>query len=650
VIALLLPALIGVLTPLLPFSGPGTPGGPVAGVRSAVGQAVPGHIVTAPEKSVPSPDAAKCADLLKVETPERVPGMFGAATGELLWLQAGSAYVECRIRAGEVTEVVVLDGNRATVELDDGVILGVELPRDNAAWLTALAAQEGVRVRAADTPKVELADDETGRPNSGVRPAGIIALLASVGVITWLGVSVYRRRRNQARVPVQGSGRNRLSRNKGDDVPETRFSDVAGCKEAIEDLREMVDVLTHPERFDALGARPPKGALLVGPPGTGKTLLARAVAGEAGVPFFSCAGSDFVEMYVGVGARRVRDVFGKAKKAGRAIVFIDEIDAVGRRRSDAANSGGAMEVENTMIALLNELDGFETSGVVVLAATNRPDVLDPALTRPGRLDRRVHVGLPDVAERAEVLGVHLRNKPVDEDVTLADLARRTPGFSGAQLEQVANEAALLAARDGVQRVDNSHLNAAVEYVATGRARHSAVVTESDRLVTAWHEAGHTVAALRHPDATRPVAVSIVPRGAAGGVTWMGESDSQLMTRGQLRARLVVALAGRAAEERLLGGEHTAGAASDLISATEVARAMVDRFGMTGRGLAVRDAGTSDRSDNEVDALLGEAFATASGLLERNRDLLEAVVRDLLEHQDLDAAWIARLDAAHPAAS
>jgi cell division protease FtsH len=409
---------------------------------------------------------------------------------------------------------------------------------------------------------------------------------------------------------------------------------VAGCKEAIEDLQEIVDVLKNPDRYMKIGARTPRGALLVGPPGTGKTLLARAVAGEAGVPFFSAAGSDFVEMYVGVGAQRVRDVFERAKKEERAIIFIDEIDAIGRKRQERAVSGGEQESENTLIALLNELDGFKGSGVIVLAATNRPDVLDSALCRPGRLDRRVHVGLPDAKEREAILQVHLRNKPLESGINIGSVAARTPGVSGAQLEQICNEAALIAAREAAALVTQAHLASAVEYVSMGRARKSASISEHDRKVTAWHEAGHALAALLLPDAQDPAAVSITPRGQAGGVTWMTGSESHLTTRAQLRAQLSVALAGRAAEELLMSGEHTSGAFSDLQQASDIARHMVDRFGMTGRGLLVRAASDGADSENAAEQLLQDAMTDVRSLLEDNISSLEAIAARLLEVEDI----------------
>jgi cell division protease FtsH len=572
-------------------------------------------------------------------------GSFGTIMrDEAVWRRLGPEYLACEIEAGNVRKLLFLENSTAAAELSDGRRLEVKIPEGRIGWFAATAAQAGVELETTDRP--EIPEPVPADRADGTSLLGRLVLVASFSFLLVLFI-VWRRRSGKTRTLVRVSGSGSKNPKGGSDVPETRFKDVAGCREAVEDLQELVDVLKHPERFTTVGARPPKGALLVGPPGTGKTLLARAVAGEAGVPFFAAAGSDFVEMYVGVGARRVRDIFEKARKAGRAIVFIDEVDAVGRRRSESVTTGGDQEHENTLISLLNELDGFTNSQVVLIAATNRPDVLDPALTRPGRLDRRVHVGLPDPREREEILSVHTRSKPLAEDVSLTALARRTPGMSGAQLEQVCNEAALVAARAGRSEIRQADLDDSVAYVAMGRARRSAEILEMDRRVTAWHEAGHTVAALRTPHAEPPVAVSIVPRGVAGGVTWTPGSDSQLLTRDQLRARLVVALAGRAAEEMLLDGEFTAGASSDLEQATQMARAMVDRLGMTERGLSVRGQAMSESSENEVERLLQEAFRTASALLAANRDLLEAIVSALLEHNDLGESDLQQLASTHP---
>lgn len=589
--------------------------------------------LAAPSTTPPVDCLSRVSDSVAgASTPEFIPPGF---LEELYRNSFSDEYVSCEIEAGNVVSLVVLRDGAAVATLTDGTSVEFILP-DDAGWFTADAAGRGVTISAAVKPDITPPTEEPPTDSSGGM-LGLAALAVAAAFSVFLLIRY--RRRNPKRLLVQGVTANAQVRKS--DVPTTRFADVAGCKEAIEDLAEMVDVLKDPEKYETLGARAPRGALLVGPPGTGKTLLARAVAGEAGVPFFSVAGSDFVEMYVGVGARRVRDVFERAKKAGSAIVFIDEIDAIGRRRSTTVASGGEQEHENTLIALLNELDGFKSSAVVVIGATNRADVLDPALTRPGRLDRKVFVGLPDAAEREEVLGVHVRNKKIAPGLSLRQVARRTPGFSGAQLEQVCNEAALIAARTSEHEIEARHFAAAVEYVAMGRARRSAMVSESDRRIAAWHEAGHTVAALRHQDADRPVAVSIVPRGAAGGVTWMEGSDTQMVSRGALRARLVVALAGRAAEERLLDGEYTAGAASDLEVATEIARSMVERYGMSDLGPAVR--ASSDDSTRAVDVLLTTAAQEARRLLDDNDRLLTAVATALLDRSDLDAEDLSELE-------
>ena len=415
-------------------------------------------------------------------------------------------------------------------------------------------------------------------------------------------------------------------------IPEVSFKDVAGCQEAIEDLQELAQFLKDPEKYNKLGAKIPRGAILSGPPGTGKTLLARAVAGEAGVPFFSAAGSDFVEMYVGVGASRVRELFAKAKKSERAIIFIDEIDAIAKVRSQNGNQGND-EREGTLNALLHELDGFNRSNVILLAATNRVELLDPAILRPGRLDRKISVPNPDRNGRYEILKIHARGKPFAADADLELIAKRTPGMSGAELSSIINEAAIEAARRDLIEINASCLSDAVALIAMGRARKSAIVTEKDRLITAWHEAGHTITALLHPDSPDPVSVSITPRGHAGGITWMSGSDDLYLQRKQAAAQLVVALGGRAAEEIILEGEFTQGPSSDLQRATDLATMMVNNYGMTRRGLTVRD---SDKDTHEVvEELLSNALIDARELLLNNLPLMESIVTQLLEVETLE---------------
>lgn len=539
--------------------------------------------------------------------------------------------------------------------LVDGSLLESRYPSSRAPSLVVSLLESGVRVRSlpdplltsnevaigesiadSDRPTSEEVSSSSEESGGGFFFGGLgstLPLLIFVGFLLFL----WRGRRRMKREAKEQADLATAGEKSG-----VTFADVAGCEEAIEDLKEIVEFLRAPERFERLGAKVPRGALLVGPPGTGKTLLAKAVAGEAEVPFFSAAGSDFVELYVGVGAKRIRELFAKANEAGRAIVFIDEIDAVGRVRSERpdAASGANVEQENTLVSLLNELDGFKGTGVVVIGATNRPDILDPALVRPGRLERRVHVPNPDRRGREHILKVHTVGKPLAKDVDLTRVARRTHGTSGADLAHIANEAALEAARRELDEITQECFDDAVASVAMGRPRHSALVTEKDRRITAWHEAGHALAALLEEHADDPVAVSITPRGLAGGVTWMDGSDDQFMSRDRARAQLVVALAGRAGEELLLDGEFTQGAQSDLVSATQLAEAMVNRFGMTRRGLQVRNYrfdGTMDNASADiVDELLEAAMERARAILSQNQEAIELLAASLLEHDTLTA--------------
>jgi cell division protease FtsH len=425
------------------------------------------------------------------------------------------------------------------------------------------------------------------------------------------------------------------------DVPVTRFSEVVGCDEAVEELAEIVQFLHQPERFAAAGARMPRGFLLVGPPGTGKTLLARAVAGEAGVPFYAAAGSDFTEMFVGVGAARVRNLFAKAKKTG-GIIFLDELDSIGRARTGTTpGSGGTDERESTLNALLVEMDGFgKDANVIVIAATNRPDVLDSALLRAGRFDRQVMVAPPDRKGRTRLLELYTAERKLAADVDFVALARRMPGLTGADIANLVNQASLEAARAGRDELCTADFAEALATVMMGRARKSATVTDRDREITAWHEAGHALAALVVPEAHDPVQVTIVPRGQAGGVTWMGGDDAAFMTGAEARARLVVSLAGRAAEEILLGGDFTQGASSDIANATALAQRMVAEWGMSSLGLATigpEHAGSPllERVHGETDGLMTDALARARALLAAHRPLLEMVVAELLAEETID---------------
>ncbi len=444
------------------------------------------------------------------------------------------------------------------------------------------------------------------------------------------------------------------------DMPKTTFADVAGCQEAIEELGEIKEFLQEPAKFQAVGAKIPKGVLLYGPPGTGKTLLARAVAGEAGVPFYSISGSDFVEMFVGVGASRVRDLFEQAKENAPAIVFIDEIDAVGRHRG-AGMGGGHDEREQTLNQLLVEMDGFDVrGGVILIAATNRPDILDPALLRPGRFDRQIGVDAPDLAGRHQILQVHSRGKPMAQGVDLMSVARRTPGFTGADLANVLNEAALLTARQNRKTVDNEVLDEAIDRVIAGPQRSSRLMSEKEKLITAYHEGGHALVAAALPGNDPVHKVTILPRGRALGYTMvLPDEDKYSQTRSELLDKLAYMLGGRAAEEMVFH-DPTTGAGNDIDKATSVARAMVTEYGMTERLGAIklgenssepflgRDLGhqrnySEDVAaivDDEVKGLLANAHQEAFEILVENRDVLDSLVLQLLDKETLDKAEIA----------
>ncbi|GAC1652354.1 MAG: ATP-dependent zinc metalloprotease FtsH [Vulcanimicrobiaceae bacterium] len=437
--------------------------------------------------------------------------------------------------------------------------------------------------------------------------------------------------------------------------PKVTFNDVAGIEEAKQELQEVVEFLKYPKKFQALGARIPKGVLLLGPPGSGKTLLARAIAGEAGVPFFSISGSDFVEMFVGVGASRVRDLFDQAKKSAPCIVFIDEIDAVGRQRG-AGLGGGHDEREQTLNQLLVEMDGFDqNTGVILIAATNRPDVLDPALLRPGRFDRQIVVDRVDVKGRAAILGVHARNKPLSKDISLDTLAKRTPGFSGADLENLLNEAALLAARQDKTVIEMEDCNEAIDRVMVGPERKSVVMSQKEKEVTAYHESGHAIigGSLPHSDPIHKV--TIIPRGMALGITWsMPEDDRHSITKEELLAQITMALGGRLAEE-IKFKDVTTGASNDFEKATEIARRMVTQYGMSdsmgpiqyGRGnhqvFLGRDLGEdrnyseeiASKIDTEVRRIIDMCWDRGREILDKNWQKVERMVESLLEFETVD---------------
>tara|TARA_B110000438_G_scaffold10193_1_gene10334 strand:+ start:2473 stop:4395 length:1923 start_codon:yes stop_codon:yes gene_type:complete len=413
------------------------------------------------------------------------------------------------------------------------------------------------------------------------------------------------------------------------------FDDVAGVDEAKDDLQEIVDFLKDPSKFNRLGGRIPKGALLVGPPGTGKTLLARAIAGEANVPFFTISGSDFVEMFVGVGASRVRDMFEQAKKNSPCIIFIDEIDAVGRSRG-AGLGGGNDEREQTLNQLLVEMDGFETNeGVILIAATNRPDVLDPALLRPGRFDRQVVVPNPDIIGREKILKVHIRKVPISSNVDIRAIARGTPGFSGADLANIVNEAALLAARRGLKSVSNAEFEDSKDKVMMGPERRSMVMTDEERKLTAYHEAGHALVSLNYSSSDPIHKATIIPRGRAlGMVMRLPERDQISITREKMFANLAVAMGGRIAEEEIFGYEKvTSGASSDIKQATQLARAMVMQYGMSDK------LGFLAYGDNEEEVFLGRSVARTQSMSEETQKQVDAEVKVIVDKSYVNAEKI-----------
>ena len=448
----------------------------------------------------------------------------------------------------------------------------------------------------------------------------------------------------------------------GDGNVKVKFSDVAGAEEAKQELTEVVEFLKDPGKFTSIGATIPKGVLLAGPPGTGKTLLAKAVAGEAGVPFFTISGSDFVEMFVGVGASRVRDLFGQAKKNAPCIIFIDEIDAVGRQRG-AGLGGGHDEREQTLNQLLVEMDGFGANeGIITLAATNRPDILDPALLRPGRFDRQVVVGRPDLHGREAILKVHARNKPLADDVDLKTIAKKTPGFTGADLSNLLNEAALLAARLNKKVITMAELEEASEKVSMGPERRSHIVSEKDRKLTAYHESGHAIVAHLLPHANPVHKVTIIPRGYAGGYTMMlPKEEHDYKTKAQLLADIRVALGGRIAEALVLGDIST-GASGDLQSVTNTARSMVTRWGMSdtlgpivfgeqqeqvflGKNIGHErnySEEVASKIDVEIHHIVDEAYRDVEQLLTDNMDFLHNMAKALLEEETIDAKAVENL--------
>ncbi|MGB3762122.1 MAG: ATP-dependent zinc metalloprotease FtsH [Ornithinimicrobium sp.] len=569
-----------------------------------------------------------------------------------------TSQMESYIAQGDVKEITFIDGEQAIqATLNSGVRDG----GDEVVSYYVTGQVEGI----IDEVDQQVASGTIDQSNSeNPQPSFLGSLLATLLPIALI-IFVFLFLMNQ----MQGGGGRgvmQFAKSKAKliskDMPKSTFVDVAGCEEAIEELGEIKEFLAEPGKFQSVGAKIPKGVLLYGPPGTGKTLLARAVAGEAGVPFYSISGSDFVEMFVGVGASRVRDLFEQAKENAPAIVFIDEIDAVGRHRG-AGMGGGHDEREQTLNQLLVEMDGFDVrGGVILIAATNRPDVLDPALLRPGRFDRQIAVDAPDLKGRHQILQVHSRGKPMADDVDLLTTARRTPGFSGADLANVLNEAALLAARNNEKVIANHHLDEAIDRVMAGPQKRSRVMSAKERKITAYHEGGHALvaAAMRNTD---PVSkITILPRGRALGYTMVLPADDKYSTtRNELLDQLAYALGGRVAEE-ILFHDPTTGASNDIEKATGLARKMVTQFGMSERIGAVKlgsgsgevflgkDIGherdySEDLAgvvDREVRRLIEAAHDEAWHALNDNRDLLDHLVLVLLEKETLNAEPLAEI--------
>ncbi len=565
-----------------------------------------------------------------------------------------------QLTADNILRVTIIGGKEISGEFKNRVLIK---GRDTKQFNTKLAvANSEAEVQRLRDKQVAIKAED---------PAVSIASVL-ISILPWIiifGIWIFLFRQMQAGGNKAFSFGKSKAKLLSGDTPKVTFADVAGADEAKVELREIIEFLKDPAKFTKLGGRLPKGALLVGPPGTGKTLLAKAVAGEAARPFFSMSGSDFVEMFVGVGASRVRDLFEQGKANAPCIIFIDEIDAVGRHRG-AGLGGGHDEREQTLNQLLVEMDGFESNeGVILIAATNRPDVLDPALLRPGRFDRQIVVDSPDLRGREGILKVHVRNKPLSDDVDIHRLARGTPGMAGADLANLVNEAALLAARRNHEKIFMVDFEDAKDRVMLGAERKSLVMREEERRLTAFHEAGHAVCAIRVKGNDPLHKVTIVPRGRALGLAFtLPEDDRVSTTREQLEARLVMAYGGRCAEEMIFGRDHvTTGASSDIQFATGLARRYVSQWGLSdaigpilvgdneqevflGRELTSRrtvSERTAQQVDDEVARVINEAYNRAMDTLTTHRDLLDRIANALLERETLSREDIAQLEKNEP---
>ncbi len=583
-----------------------------------------------------------------------------AAAAALLWKWHGT----------EGNEAAMLDYSDFVEAVHQGEVKRVALSRagdqlrgtrrDDSEFITLLPPDPGLMGDLLKHQVRVTVDANLYSTGTGAIPAEVLGQLLAVLVI--IGVVVFILRKHLGGSIVGSKKFSTRRRTQGD--PNTTLADVAGVEEAKAEVAEFVDFLRDPARFQRLGGRIPRGVLMVGPPGTGKTLLARAIAGEAQVPFFSLSGSDFVELYVGVGAARVRSLFAEARKSPPCIIFIDEIDAVGGKRSSNGELGGHNEREQTLNQLLVEMDGFSgTEGIIVIGATNRPDMLDPALLRPGRFDRQVTIGLPDLRGREQILMVHMRRLPLAADVDAAVIARGTPGFSGADLANLVNEAALLAARSSRTEVCMRDFEQAKDKVMMGAERRTLVMSEDDKRLTAYHEAGHTIVGLLMPDHDPVYKVSIIPRGRALGVTmFLPEQDRHNYSKRQLESMLATLFGGRVAEELIFGPEQvTTGAANDFQRATEVARDMVMKWGLServgplvyhedGGSVSLGGAGraynmapaTAQLIDKEVRTVVERAYHRAETILREQEDRLHAMAQALMQYETIDADQIAVL--------
>ena len=553
------------------------------------------------------------------------------------------------VEAGEVASVT-LDGERAMIRRNDGTNVSTIIP--DGTDVTERLLDNGVNV--------------TGEPQQQNGLLSYIGTLLPFLILIGIWIFLMNRMQGGGRGGAMGFGKSRaklLTEKQG----RVTFDDVAGIDEAKDELEEIVEFLRNPQKFSRLGGKIPKGALLVGPPGTGKTLLARAIAGEAGVPFFTISGSDFVEMFVGVGASRVRDMFEQAKKNAPCIVFIDEIDAVGRSRG-VGYGGGNDEREQTLNQLLVEMDGFEANeGIIIVAATNRPDVLDPALLRPGRFDRQVQVPNPDIKGREKILGVHARKVPLGPNVDLRIIARGTPGFSGADLANLVNEAALMAARVGRRFVTMDDFENAKDKVMMGAERRSMVMTEDEKKLTAYHEAGHAIVGLNVPQHDPIHKATIIPRGRALGlVLSLPERDQLSVSYTKYTSKIAMAMGGRVAEELIFGPENvTSGASSDIQQVTRIARAMVTQFGfdpdlgyvdyanerdsyLGNYGGGTSHSGITQKTiDDKIKALVDQGYETAKRILTEKADDLERLAQGLLEYETLTGDEITKVIAGLP---